>query len=316
MSVEKPKSTDPLTKESIAKMHTDAQTVVNNIFIDDLERASIGPQHLSLEPELTGRPEDNSSFVFGAVEKSIGDTKRIDTLITAATAASEQGGIYRIGEMVHNASGNTMTKLQTEVTNWTTLITLSFDDLEGFIPDETHDVQVIFSFDARVITMCNPDKTQEAHDTDYENGDGYDDGDPYDKDGMVWFGVEIVRRERPFDQPHILPALNESSTTPFESLSGTHIVDSNQYMVKHASSATGEFTTRFGGVEQSISNTFVVTYPMKTSGKTYNILQPILKAAYSRCDATHKDQVVGDVDPLPLIGSATLRYLVLKTPRE
>ena len=165
MSIDRPKSGEVLDQDSIIGMHSEVRSKINDLKEDNLGRSSIGPQHLRTTPELDNLPQNNTSFVMDNNEGTIASTVYINKMITVPSSSSQYGGLH-----YQNQAG-----LNTEIGNWLHILTLT-PLATKYRPNLEHDYSIIISFDSRVIDFTNSSKVAQA---------------PADKDGMIWYAVEV-----------------------------------------------------------------------------------------------------------------------------
>tara|TARA_X000001388_G_scaffold75079_1_gene69158 strand:- start:368 stop:1228 length:861 start_codon:yes stop_codon:yes gene_type:complete len=284
MSIDRPKSGELLTQDSIVKMHEEVRNAGNNIFEDNLGRSSIGPQHLRTTPELDFLPSSNTSFVMDFNETTLGSTTFIDDMISVPAAASQYGGLN-----YQNQAG-----LNTEVsTNWKSILTLT-PATTTYGPDLEHDFSIIISFDSRVMNFTNSSKVAQ---------------DTIDQDGMIWYAVEVT-----------LDKITSSTTTSTQveqgSVVGCHLIDSTNWIKNDGTANSYALLSRKGGIEQSVSNTIRVPIQRLVTGgiaTKYKIKLIKLYAAYTTCHVVSRTATSHTESAL--IGNTTLRYFVLKTPK-
>jgi len=288
MSIDRPESGEPLTSNSIKTMHETVLAKINNVKADNLGRSSIGPQHLSTTPE-ENLPQNNTTFV---VDHSIG-TAAASALLTKGITVYVSGGGSNKG-----LADVDETQLLSEVTNnWQQLASLTVN--QTLIPDTDKSYRLIIRFDSRIVEFV----------------DSSDDLDVAEQEGMVWYAVCVERDHVAISGGSTITTQNDHIVE--ESVVGSHLIDSNKFIKSNATSATAQTETdRYGGVQQSVSNTCcvelnrLVITGVLIQHKINNIK---LYAAYTTCDAGSYS-FSGTHTLKPKLNNNTLQYYILQQP--
>tara|TARA_R110000851_G_scaffold84037_2_gene183491 strand:+ start:382 stop:1245 length:864 start_codon:yes stop_codon:yes gene_type:complete len=278
MSIDTPESGQQISSSSITEMHDGVTEKINNIKSDNLGRGSIGPQHLG----KTTSGVSQNSLVMGSSEVTLSSPVYLAGLVGAYHSSNSTRGLDYNSTIINGGVGSLYYEVNT---NWTTLLTIPMGALTYEVSNKTEQVLII-SFDSRIDHFADTDNSNAKY--------------PAGTQGMVWYGI-IVEKTRTAGGSGSVS--NEHNVIE-ESVVGCHLLDSNKFI-----NASNAQTDRYGGINQSISNTCMFKLEHLSAGDKHTITNIKLCAAFTTAIAGN---VASSATRFrPLIRNTTLRYYSL-----